>query len=98
MMVLLQGVELGVFNVPLHKVFLKSTLVNGPVSLGVRPSLPVQGVDLILGIDLAGGKVVASPHVSQAPCNEETTINTREMSELFTACAVTRAMSRAASK
>ena len=76
MMVLLQGVELDVFNVPLHKVCLKSTLVNGPVTLGVRPSLPVQGVDLILGNDLAGGKVAASPHISQMPCNEETTINT----------------------
>ena len=98
MTVLLQGVELGVFNVPLHKICLNSTLVNGPVVVGVRPSLPVQGVGLILGNDLAGGKVVVSPHVSQVPCNEETAMNTGETSELFSACAVTRAMSRAASK
>ena len=69
--------------------------MNGPVVLGVRHSLPVQGVDLILGNDLAGDKVVANPHFSQIPCNEETLINA---SELFSACAVTQAMSRAASK
>ena len=69
--------------------------MNSPVVLGVRHSLPVQGVDLILGNDLAGGKVTANPHVSQMPCNEETLINAPE---LFSACAVTWAMSRAASK
>ena len=94
MTVLLQGVELGIFNVPLHKICLRSPLVNGPVVLGVRHSLPVQGVDIILGNDLAGGKVVANPHVSQFPCND----NFFDTPELFSACAVTRAMSKAASQ
>ena len=49
--VTLQGVELGHVSVPLHMVNLKCNLVTGPVTAGVRPSLPVQGVSLILGND-----------------------------------------------
>ena len=41
-------------SVPLHGVYLKCDLVTGPVIVGIRPSLPVQGVSLILGNDLAG--------------------------------------------
>jgi len=55
--VLLQGVELGTMNVLLHKIILKCNLVNGPVVVGVRPSLPVQGITVLLGNDLAGGRV-----------------------------------------
>ena len=32
-------------------------MVIGPVTVGVRPSLPVWGVALILGNDLAGQRV-----------------------------------------
>jgi len=63
--------------------------VNDLVVIGVRPFLPVKGIDLILGNDLAGGKVVASPHVSQTLCDDEMMLNTREIPELFSACAVT---------
>ena len=69
--------------------------MNGPVVLGIKHSLPVEGIDLILGNDLAGGKVVKNPQVSQVPHNEETPINAPE---LFSACAVIWVMSRAASK
>ena len=63
--VLLQGAELGTFHVPLHKVSLKCGLVTGAVVVGVRPSLPVQGVSLILGNDLAGGQVACVSNVPQ---------------------------------
>ena len=36
--VLLQGVECGFMNVPLHKIFLHSELVSGPVAVGIRSS------------------------------------------------------------
>jgi len=88
MTVLLKGVELGTFNVPLHKVCLKSPLVSGT---RIRHFLPVQEVDIIQGNDLAGGKVVANPHVPHFPCNDNTP-------ELFSASAVTWAMSKAASQ
>ena len=58
--VILQGVELGHLSVPLHGIHLECDLVTGPVIVGVRPSLPVQGVSLILGNDLAGKRVMTS--------------------------------------
>ena len=65
MTVLLQGAELGTYHVPLHKVHLKCGLVTGAVVVGVRPSLPVQGVSLILGNNLAGGQVAFISNVPQ---------------------------------
>ena len=44
--VLLQGVELGCFNVPLHRIYLKSDLITGPVIVGVRHNLPFEAVSL----------------------------------------------------
>merc|ERR1712121_212181 len=46
---LLQGVECGVMDVPLHEIHLRSDLITGPVIVGVRPPLPIQGVSLLLG-------------------------------------------------
>ena len=41
------------------KINLVSDLVAGSVVEGTRPTLPIKGVSLLLGNDLAGGKVVA---------------------------------------
>ena len=50
-----------------------------------------MGVDLILGNDLAGGKVSADPCVTHIPlCHDES-----EDTTIYTACAVPRAMARA---
>ena len=68
--VLLQGVELGVVRVPLHAVHLESDLVSGPIAVGLRPSLPVKGISLILGNHLAGDKIVVNPQVSETPSKE----------------------------
>ena len=54
-------------NVPLHKVNLVSDLVTGSVVVGTRPTLPLKEVSLLLGNDLAGGKVVADPKVIFKP-------------------------------
>ena len=54
--VLVQGVELGVLKVPLH-------LVSGGVIVGVRPTLPIQGIAFIMGNDLAGCKVNLHPEL-----------------------------------
>ena len=59
--VLIQGVECGFVNVPLHNIYLSSDLVKGPVAVGIRPSLPFKGIHLLLGNDLAGDKVVVNP-------------------------------------
>ncbi|KAI2665733.1 Transposon Ty3-G Gag-Pol polyprotein [Labeo rohita] len=93
--VLVQGFEMGVVSVPLHLMHLQCDLDTGFVKVGVCPSLPVRGV--ILGNDLAGGKVMPilevldKPAVSSAP-----DILTESYPEVFSACAVTRAQLRSA--
>lgn len=54
--VLVQGMEMGLFNLPLHHALLQIALVSGLVRVGVCDWLPVRGVEMILGNDLAGGK------------------------------------------
>jgi len=52
-------------SVPLHRVHLKCNLVEGRVTVGIRHSLPVRSVSLILGNDLAGQQVmVTAPFLS----------------------------------
>lgn len=58
---LVHGVGMRFIGVPLHTVCIECNLVKGHVVVGVRLELPVDGVDLILGNDLAGGKVLLNP-------------------------------------
>ena len=59
--------------------------------MGVRPTIPLEGISLLLGYDLAGGKVlIAKPIVTREP-NLFATLE--EDKELYPACAITRAMS-----
>uniref|UniRef100_A0A8D0AKI3 RRM domain-containing protein n=1 Tax=Sander lucioperca TaxID=283035 RepID=A0A8D0AKI3_SANLU len=57
------------FSVPLHLVSLSCGLVRGEVSVSIGPQLPVEGVHMILGNDLAGDKVwaVGVPNVVKPP-------------------------------
>ena len=71
--VLISGVEMGVLEVPLHEVNIKSSLINGNIVIGMRPSLPVEGISLILGNDLAGEKVMVDPRVVEKPRDDEKT-------------------------
>ena len=92
-----QGVEYDIVNVPLHHVFLTSDLVSGPVTVGVRSSLPIDGVHFLLGNDLAGGKVVPSPVVTDRPKIKEVMDPIlEEIPDLYPSCAVTRAMTQKA--
>ncbi|XP_072928109.1 uncharacterized protein abtb1 isoform X1 [Hemitrygon akajei] len=84
--VALRGIGNQTEVVPLHRVFLDCELVSGPVELGVLPELPGEGVDLLLGNDLAGGKI-GTALIVEAPPME---------SPSYRACAVTRSLSRAA--
>ena len=51
--VLISLVEMGILEVPLHEVNIKSSLINGNIVIGMRPSLPVEGISLILGNELS---------------------------------------------
>ena len=87
--VVLQGVEGGFAEVPLHSVDLHCNLVSGTVDLGViSQSLPMEGVGLILGNDLAGEKVNA-PTVSDVPLPKEQDKIAAPVAEVQR-CAVTR--------
>ena len=73
--------------------FLKSDLVSGPIIVGARPTLPVEGVSLLLGNDLAGSRVNVDPCLSSVPCVSDSTNETsQEFAGLFPACTITRAI------
>ena len=56
--VFISGEEMGVLEVLPHEVNIKSSLINGNVGIGMRPSLPVEGISVILGNDLTGETVM----------------------------------------
>jgi len=59
----------------------------------LRPSPPIQGISLILGNDVGGGRVEVNLCVSDPPYRD--VADTLEaISGLFLACAVTCAMSQ----
>ena len=91
--VLISGVEMGVLEVPLHEVNIKSSLINGNIVIGMRPSLPVEGISLILGNDLAGEKVMVDPREVEKPRDDEKTERLAEkFPGIFPASVVTRSM------
>ena len=93
--VLIKGVELGFISVPLYKFFLKSDLISGYITVGIRPDLPVKGVSLFLGNDLAGDKVMINPCVSSHPCSpDDTDAEMQDTPGLYPVCAVTRAIAK----
>ena len=93
--VLIQGVECGFINVPLHNIYLSSDLVTGLVAVGIRPSLPFKGVHLLLGNELAGDKVVVDPLLITTPCVDQPPDPIeQEIPDLYPSCAVTRALQR----
>ncbi|CAI5691564.1 unnamed protein product [Oreochromis niloticus] len=94
--VLAWGVRMCVMRVPLHFVQLSSQFVSGEVKLGVRPQLPVAGIDIILGNDLAGCKVFPLPEVVETPLADTSAFDLAAPNSvpLFPVCAVTRAQAR----
>ncbi|KAJ8332629.1 hypothetical protein SKAU_G00424180 [Synaphobranchus kaupii] len=92
-----RGIGSTQLNVPLHCVNLESDLVQGEVVVGVLSVLPVEGVDVILGNDLAGVLVWgdASVVVSPKPTSSgELDDLAKRYPSVFPACAITRAMAR----
>ena len=55
------------FAAPLHVVYLNSNLVNEAATVRLRPTLPVEGISLIIGNDLAGSKVMPDLQVMKNP-------------------------------
>ena len=91
---LVLGVEMNSLRAPLHSVFLRSPLVSGFVQVGTRACLPVGGVAMILGNDLAGEKVFPTPEVVENPVIDLDQFSNVGAPQFFPACAVTRAQAR----
>ncbi len=94
-----RGMGLNVLHVPLHKVMRDCDLFQGEAALAVRSALPIEGIAVILGNKLAGDWVLSnvSPSVvveEKCLLNQDLDESKRDFPEVFTACAVTRAMSR----
>ena len=103
--VLVKGIEMkdSPIVVPLHRVYLESGIVDGPVVVGVRKSFPYKGIQLLLGNDLAQDKVLpnscpVNPIVTHVPESRDIGDPQREDDsggdDLYPGCAVTRAMAR----
>jgi len=92
--VLIHGVELGYVSVPIHEIFLQSDLASGYVTVGIRPTLPVDGVSLLLGNDIAGERVIINSWLSSLPCSDGMDQVTQDIPGLYPACAVTRSMTK----
>ena len=70
-------------------------MITGPVVVGVRSTLPVEGISLILGNDIAGNKVTANPVILKPSIGvKDSAFNDPSLqdSEVYPSCAITRAM------
>ena len=85
--VLIQGIA-GKSVVPLHKVFLKSDLITGQITVGIIDELPINGVHLLIGNELMGGQVFAPKKTENSIADGE------PISDEVPTCAVTRSMSK----
>ena len=89
--------ELGFISVPLHSIYLHSNLITGPVVVGIRSTLPVEGISLILGNDISGNKVTANLVILKPSSGvKDSAFNDPSLqdSEVYPSCAITRAMAR----
>lgn len=93
--ILMRGMELGSVPVPRHNVTVKCDVVSGVFPVAVRPALPLEGVDMILGNDICGSAVWSSappfPLVVSKPLSPDLICG-----EISPVSAVTRAQAKSA--
>ncbi|XP_059831920.1 uncharacterized protein LOC132397312 [Hypanus sabinus] len=94
-MVAVKRISKGTEMVPLHKVIMDCELVFGPVEIGVRSEFPRTDADILLGNNLAGGKVWAAMTMTSRLVS---VVAPPLDSKIYPACAVTRSMSREAAE
>ncbi|XP_072916766.1 uncharacterized protein [Hemitrygon akajei] len=93
--VALRGIGKWTERVSLRRVLLDCELVYGSVEMGVPSEFPRTDVDVLLGNDLAGGKVQSAMTMTRRPMRVEAP---PIESPSYPACADTRSLSRAAAK
>ncbi|KAK4328171.1 hypothetical protein Pmani_001409 [Petrolisthes manimaculis] len=92
--ILIRGVA-GFDTFPTVSINLECELLKATADVGIVDSLPVPGIDLLLGNDIAGAKVFPHPIVSSEPLSVPETVALEEQHpEVFNVCAVTRSMAK----
>ena len=93
---LVTGVGGKVSTIPLYEIHLESSLVKGDVIVGAAQSLPVSGIQMLLGNDLAGSRVVPlDPVVTENPNTMDSSAELEEdYPGIVPACVTTRAQSK----
>lgn len=89
--ILIRGVT-GFDTFPKVNIELDCELVKATADVGVVASLPVPGVDLLLGNDIAGVKVFSHPSVSNKPVSVALE---KQHPEVYDVCAVPRLLAKA---
>lgn len=85
----------GYDSVPLYQVHLESSLVSGPIVVGVTNTLPVEEVSILLGNDLAGDCVFPVPRMTENPIiNTKLDVSDEACTSIYPDCVVTRAMKK----
>lgn len=85
---MLYSSEMGYIPRPVHRIHIQSGLVMGFFPVAMCAALPVQGIVLFLGNDIAGGKVTPTLEVLDSPwCGEPDT--DFATSPVFPACVLT---------
>uniref|UniRef100_A0A3B1J3T9 Gypsy retrotransposon integrase-like protein 1 n=1 Tax=Astyanax mexicanus TaxID=7994 RepID=A0A3B1J3T9_ASTMX len=89
-----KGLGSDYMKVPLHTVYLASKLLSGLFRIAVCDALPVDGIAVILGNDLAGGKVFPILEILDTPVLDCPEMFEKVSPDVFPACVVTRAQAR----
>ncbi|CAI9733981.1 Hypothetical predicted protein [Octopus vulgaris] len=88
--VLIKGVTTGYDSIPLYQIHFDCKYVVGPVTVGLGTTFLIDGVDLLLGNDIAGDKVYAVPIVQSKPETDQETAKLETLYPgIFPECAVT---------
>ena len=89
---LVEGIVGEFVSIPCVEVQLTSNLVNGSVKAGLVDSFPIDGVDMLMGNDLAGGQVTITPHLTSMPLSAKSTETVDDnLNDMFPSCITTRA-------
>lgn len=86
----LRGIEMGYSPRAVHRVHIQSSLITGFFPVALCPALPIGGVQMLMGNDVAGGKVTPSLEVTYSP----QIADPGKCPELYPVCALTRAQAR----
>lgn len=80
------------FTVPLHTLCIDSHFVTGEVTVPVQSELPISGVHMLLGNDLAGVKVFPDPIVIEQPDMKIDVDGEEENKQIFPQCSSSKSL------